>query len=268
MATQPDRLTLIALGILAFTLKATLHEWVGHGGAAILAGCTPEAVSSAWWDSDCSGLADSESARRLVKVGGTIANLVAAGIAAALLGVCRRRPGALGTGAFFLWLVFVTNLLSAGGYMMVDPLFGFGDWSAFIASYGAPWLRWPLIAVGLGLSLVGLISGRRCLLPWLGDDPATRRARSRTLGLLPYFAGATIVPLSALLNPYGAGFVVTSALSSFGGCAWLVWIALKPLTERPESRRGELRRAPLWSLAGALAVVFLFALLGPGVRFD
>ncbi|MCA9661172.1 MAG: hypothetical protein KC486_22715, partial [Myxococcales bacterium] len=99
MATRPDRLTLIALGILAFTLKATLHEWVGHGGAAVLAGCAPEAVSSAWWDSDCSALADPDAARRLVKAGGTIANLAAAGIAAGLLAARRRRPGALGTGA-------------------------------------------------------------------------------------------------------------------------------------------------------------------------
>ncbi|MCA9660638.1 MAG: hypothetical protein KC486_20015, partial [Myxococcales bacterium] len=155
-----------------------------------------------------------------------------------------------------------------GGYMMVDPLFGFGDWTAFIELAGLPWLRWPIIGVGVGLSVLGLVAGRRLLLPWLGDDPPARRARSRALGLVPYLAGAAIVPLSALLNPYGAKFMATSALSTFGGCAWLVWIALDPLTERPEGRRGELRRSPGWIVAGALAALFLFAVLGPGVRFD
>ncbi|MEZ4380488.1 MAG: hypothetical protein R3A79_04025 [Nannocystaceae bacterium] len=268
MRTRPDRLTLVALGVLAFALKATLHEWVGHGGAAVLAGCAPEAVSSAWWSSDCAAAADPDAAQLLVKAGGTIANLVASAIAAALLAARRRRPGPLAAGDLFLWLVFVTNLLSGGGYMMVDPLFGFGDWSAFIALSDAPWLRWPLVAAGVGLSTLGLVSGRRLLLPWLGDDPATRRARSRVLGLTPYLAGATIVPLSALLNPYGPSFAATSALSTFGGCAWLVWIALDPLTERPEAREGAVQRAPGWIVAGLVAAALLFAVLGPSVRFD
>ena len=268
MSETPDRLTLLAMGVIAFTIKVTVHEWLGHGGAGWLAGCEAQAVSSAWWDGDCSALADTEAARRLERMGGTFANLIVAALAAGGLLALRRRPGVLGAGAFFAWLLFVTNLLSGGGYMMVDPLFGFGDWSAFIALSGAPWLRWPLVAAGVGLSTLGLVSGRRLLLPWLGDDPATRRARSRVLGLTPYLAGATIVPLSALLNPYGPSFAATSALSTFGGCAWLVWIALDPLTERPEAREGAVQRAPGWIVAGLVAAALLFAVLGPSVRFD
>ncbi|MCB9705173.1 MAG: hypothetical protein H6711_25085 [Myxococcales bacterium] len=267
MSSRPDRLTLVALGVLAFALKATLHEWVGHGGAAVIAGCVPEGVSSAWWSSDCSALADPEAAVRLVKAGGTIANLIAAALAGGVLAALRGRPGTLGAGAYFAWLVLVTNLLSGGGYMMVDPLFGFGDWSAFIESLGLPWMRWVIIGLGLGFSLLGLVVGRRLLLPWLGEGAEERRARSRALGLLPYLAGATIVPLSAALNPHGAGFVATSALSTFGGCAWLVWIAFDPLVSRPEPRRGVVERRPGWLVAGALAALFLFAVLGPGIEF-
>ncbi|MCB9743498.1 MAG: hypothetical protein H6741_05690 [Alphaproteobacteria bacterium] len=268
MSETPDRLTLIAMGVIAFTIKVTVHEWLGHGGAGWLAGCEAQAVSSAWWDGDCSALADPEAARRLERMGGTFANLIVAALAAGGLLALRRRPGVLGAGAFFAWLLFVTNLLSGGGYMMVDPLFGFGDWTGVLESLDQPALRWVIVGVGLALSALGLVLGRRWLLPWLGQGEAERRARSRSLVLLPYLAGATAVPLSAALNPYGLEFVFTSALSTFGGCAWMVWIAMDPLVEAEEARVGRLPSGRGWWVGGALALLYLFALLGPSLRFS
>ena len=103
-------------------------------------------------------------------------------------------------------------------------------------------------------------------LPLAGE--AERRARSRSLVLLPYLAGATAVPLSAALNPYGLEFVFTSALSTFGGCAWMVWIAMDPLVEAEEARVGRLPSGRGWWVGGALALLYLFALLGPCLRFS
>lgn len=266
MSGPIDRTTLLALGVFAFTVKAVVHEWLGHGGAAALVGCTWEAVSSAWWSSDCSGLADPVAAERIVKAGGTVANLVVAAAAAVVLAALRRRPRPLGTGAFALWLIAVTHVLSGGGYLMVDPLLGFGDWTAFLETVDVPGLRWGLVGLGLALSVLGLLVGRAWLLPWLGRDPAQRRGRSRTLCLLPYLAGAAIVPLSALLNPYGAVFAATSALSTFGGCAWLVWIGLDP-AKRDEARTGAVERSRGWIAAGLACAIVLLALLGPGIRF-
>ncbi len=260
-----DQRTLAALGVIAFTIKATAHEWLGHGGAAVLVGCRLRSVSSAWCDGDCSVLADPDAAMLAVKAGGTVANLALAALFGFL--IARRTRSDLGVADLLMWLLFVTNLLSGGGYMMVDPLFGFGDWSAFIEIAGVPGLRWVIVAMGVGLSVLGLIAGRRLLLPWLGDTPEERKRRSRTIGLIPYLAGAAIVPLSALLNPYGPKFAATSALSTFGGCAWLVWIALDPLVEGPCEAKGEAGRSPaLWG-AAVVAVVFLFAVLGPSIRF-
>ena len=266
MASAPDRLTLVALGILAFTLKAVVHEAVGHGGAALIVGCVPHAVSSAWWDSECAGLADPDAAVRVVKAGGTLANLAVAGIAAGVLLWLRGR-GHLGTGAFFVWLVFVTNLLSGGGYLMVDPLFGFGDWTAFLATVEYPALRWLLVGVGVMLSLCGLFVGRRLLLPWLGREPDTYRTRSRTLCLIPFLSGATVVPLSALLNPYDPIYAATSAMSTFGGCAWLVWIGLDPLRDPPPGPNAAVARSNAWIVAGAAAALLLFTVLGPSMTF-
>jgi hypothetical protein len=86
--------------------------------------------------------------------------------------------------------------------------------------------------------------------------------------LIPYLAGAAIVPLSALLNPFGAVFAATSALSTFGGCAWMVWIGFDPLAKRPETRTGEVQQSRGWIAAGVVSAVFLFAVLGPGIRFS
>jgi len=260
---RPDRLTLGALGVLAFTLKATVHELVGHGGAAVLMGCRPLAVSSAWWDGDCTVAARAEDAARVVNAAGTLANLGIAVLALACYFLLRWR--AMGAATFFSWLVFVTNLLSGGGYLMVDPMFGFGDWTAFIESYGGgAALRWALVTMGVGCSVAGLIFGRRLLLPWLGSGDG-RRARSRELCLIPYLAGASAVPLSALLNPGGPVFAATSALSTFGGCAWLVWIGLDPIPQGEVKAQGEVRRRRGWLVAGGLALVLLFAVLGPSV---
>lgn len=269
-AARPlDLRTLVALGALAFVVKCVVHEAIGHGGACLLIGGEPIALSSAWWSGDYPGV--SLDARRFERAAGTLANLLVAASAAAALAATRRharRAGhPLGTGAFFLWLVLVTNLLSGGGYLMVDPLFGFGDWTAVLDGLPhAAALRWVFVAAGLALSLLGLSLGRRWLTPWIGPGPG-RRDRSRRLGLVPYLVGATLISLSALLNPLGLRYAFTSALSTFGGCAWLVWIAMKPVPAPPADLTGALPRAPGWWLAAALAALFVLGVLGPSVRF-
>ncbi len=266
MSERLHRPTLAALGVLAFGIKATVHELIGHGGAAVAMGCKPLAVSSAWWDGDCSAVADVAQAVRVVKAGGTFANLVVAVLAGAAFVVLSRRSK--GTGVFFLWLLFVTNLLSGGGYMMVDPIFGFGDWTAFIETYGAGGsLRWAIVAAGVVCSVAGLTLGRRLLRPWLGEEQGERRRRSRELCLIPYLAGASAVPLSALLNPHGPVFAATSALSTFGGCAWLVWIGLDPVSQGGVVADGTVAPGRGWFVACGVALLLLFAVLGPSVSF-
>lgn len=256
-------LTAVLLGIFAFTLDAVVHEGLGHGGAALGLGCQPEMLSSAFWSGDCTELSDPEGADRWVAAAGTLANLAVALLAGLFIFAAQPR----GTVGFALWLVLVTNLLSGGGYLMVDPLFGFGDWTAFLGPTPSPILKWSLVLLGVGFSSLGLVLGRRQLLPWIGPPGPERRLRSRRLVLAAYLAGATVVPLSALLGPERELVAFTSALSTYLGCSWMVWIALDPLA-RPSTETVRLRpSAAVWGL-GLGSLILLFTVLGPGLALS
>ncbi len=71
-----DPLTVGAIGILAYMLGNVLHEGAGHGGACLLLGGKPLAISSVYFE--CG--ADS----RLVMAAGTLMNLLAAAVFFAL----------------------------------------------------------------------------------------------------------------------------------------------------------------------------------------
>lgn len=256
--------TILAVGMIVYLVKNVLHEGVGHGGACVMVGCEPQALSSAWF----LGSGEEELspwAQRAIKAGGTIANLA---FAVLLLPLWRRlvaRGSSHGVAAYFVWLSIVCNLLSGGGYMMVDPIGGFGDWTEFLEGL-APALpiRLAIIASGLAISLAALAFGVRTIDAFIGPDE--RRHRGRWLCLGPYAIGGTVVPLAALSNPGGPMFVLTSALATLGGTCWLVWLAF---LVRPEPRRRlafELPRSVGWIAAGVVAGVVTVAVLGPAIQ--
>lgn len=263
-ATAFDVPTILAVGMVVYAVKNVLHEGVGHGGACVLVGCEPQGLSSAWF----LGSHELVSAWgvRAIKAGGTLANL---GFAVALLPVWRsisrsRRTG--GTLAYFVWLSIVTNLFVGGGYMMVDPIGGFGDWSAFLAGLSPDLpIRIGIVAIGLAVSIAGLRFGARTIDAFLGSEDRRRSARWLCLG--PYAVGGLVYPLAAAWNPGGPIFVLTSALATLGGTAWLVWLAF---LAKPHARQGAmptipLPRSPGWIVAGLVAAVVTIAVLGPGI---
>jgi hypothetical protein len=72
---------------------------------------------------------------------------------------------------------------------------------------------------------------------------------------------------AALLNFLGPRYAWTSALATVGGTFLLVWIPTAIRAQAPE-------RAPLgtgwlwgWRAAGVAALIFLFGVFGPGIRF-
>jgi hypothetical protein len=164
-----------------------------------------------------------------------------------------------------VWLSIVCNLLSGGGYMMVDPIGNFGDWSAFLEGLEPQLpIRLGIIASGIAVSLAGLWFGARTIDTFVG--PLDRRRRGRWLCLGPYAVGGIVFPVSAALNPAGSVFMFTTALATLGGTAWLVWLAfLVKDTPRTEVPLVELRRSPAWIAAGVLAAAFTIFVLGPGI---
>jgi hypothetical protein len=55
-AMKRDRLTIVALAVIACALVTVVHEGVGHGGACVLSGCKPELMTSMQFQGDHRGL--------------------------------------------------------------------------------------------------------------------------------------------------------------------------------------------------------------------
>ena len=104
LGSKPDRITVLAIAALVFTLAKVTHEGIGHGLTCLAVGGTLKGVSSSWCDCDTAGV--SAWAGRAVSATGTLANLA---LGAAFLIVLRRMKSGSGALAYFLWLSFAVN---------------------------------------------------------------------------------------------------------------------------------------------------------------
>lgn len=263
-AAALDPLTIGAIGMVAYLLANLLHEGLGHGGTCLLVGGRPLGLSSAWFDGDLTGVSD--WGIRAEKAGGTLANLLFGLGFGAWLRAAKKPSAHL---YYFLWLAMTVNLLQAGGYLMVSPLAGFGDWKDFVRGLPHGWLwRLGLTALGLAISSAALLAAVRTLEPLLGRQVEQRQRRARWLCWLPYgFAGALVFSLAALLNPGGKIFLLTSAAAHLGGTAWLAWLPAWVKGPRAATRDEPLALARHWGwiFAGVGAAVVCIFILGPAV---
>jgi hypothetical protein len=104
VALTVDVWTIVAIATLAYVFANVIHEGIGHGGACVLTGGRPLALSTVHFECDNEG--------RLVAAGGTIANLAAAVLCWTASRFVRGTPHL----RYFLWLSMTVNLLGAGGY--------------------------------------------------------------------------------------------------------------------------------------------------------
>ena len=252
-----------AIGILVYMLGDILHEGVGHGGACLLTGAKPLALTSVYFD--CSPV------NRLVMAAGTLMNLFAGGVFFALGRITGRSYPQL---KYFFWLAMTGNLFAGTGYFLFSGIGGIGDWGEFIQGLGPQW-PWRI-----GLTIFGavtyLLAARISLLelrPLIGSTKEPRYRRAVRLSAIPYFAGGILMCTAGALNPQGMMLIlVSAAASTFGGNSGLMWSTnwLNRGTMIPYGPpAGPMpidRSWPLIVAACAGAIAFI-AVLGPGVRF-
>lgn len=259
---MPDVLTVLAIGAVVYVLASVIHEAIGHGLTCVLVGGDWLGVSSSWCRCDVQGPAS----RRIVSAMGSFANLVA-GIGF-LWGLGRARTGNI---AAFCWLSAGVNLLQGGGYMMVDPLFGFGDWRTVLDGLSPHWIwKVGVSLAGAAISLLTFFVLLRRFEPLAGQGERARKRRGRILCWLPYLAiGGGLMVGSALMNASELRYAVTSALSTLGGTFLLIWIpvALGGPGTTPLSEVLTVRREPEWLLAGLVCALLSLFVLGPGIWF-
>ena len=258
-----------AIAIVAYALSNLVHEGLGHGGACLVVGGRPEELTAVFFDGDLTGLPPSAS--RVVAAGGSIANLIAAGVAWV---AGRSLPADWGRARHFAWLLLAVNLLQAFGYLLFSGIGGIGDWAVVVRGLE------PAAVWRIGLAVAGawlyFIAAPRLLMPWLEPflptDPQSRVARVRTLTVLPYLVGGATFVVAGVLNPRGWIFVlISAAAASFGGTSLLAWypgLWARRSPGQPADRLLGVPRGQVWLIAGAIALLVFVGVLGPGIKLD
>jgi len=264
-ARQPlDLLTVIAIALVAYAIANFLHEGVGHGGACLAVGGTPQVLSSVHFECDLDASATTQ--RRILAAGGTMVNLI---VGAFSLLVLKGIPAAQKPHSYyFFWLFATLNLLMGAGYFMFSGVGNIGDWSVFAKGLWSPLVWRPAFAV-FGIVFYFLLARRlaRALRPLIGDNEhSSRRARQFTLPA--YFAGGLLYCISGLFNPLGPYIIaISAAAASFGGASGLLWLTALLRHFRGEGDAAALARRYDWIGAGIVLAIIFVLLLGPGIHF-
>jgi hypothetical protein len=268
ISRRPDWLTVIGVAVVAHTVTTMVHEGLGHGGACLLVGCRPQLLTTMQFQGDESTV--STSGIKFIAAGGTLANLVAATVAASLL---RRRQERADAGEFFLWLFATVNLLQAAGYLMYSGATNIGDWAEVVRGLTPVWV-WHA-----GLLVVGAVSywlsarwamgrlGRR-----LRTSGTARVAEANRYSVIAYVVGGVVSLAAGLFEPGGALIVLISGVAaSLGGTSALAWgpqLLHDPRFGEPEDPPLLVDRDRRWIAAGAVAAAVFVFVVGHGVRLD
>jgi hypothetical protein len=260
VAATADLWTVIAIAIVAYVFASIIHEGVGHGGACLLTGGHPLALSTVHFECDGEG--------RIVAAGGTIANLVAG------LGfwVASRKASRAVRLRYFLWLSMTINLLQTGGYLLFSGVGNIGDWAVVIQGLQPSWLwRIGLIILGVCSYLLFIWISLLELRPFLGQMEPERLQRAKKLTLVPYLAGGILSCVAGLFNPVGMILVaISAAAASFGGTSGLAWMwqAMRGnRIPRTDFEMSPISRSRGWMIAAGILGVLFVTVVGPGLKF-
>lgn len=260
-----DRLTIIAIAVLAYSLANIVHEGLGHGGACLLFGARPTMFNAIFFNYDETTASD--TVQRLIAAAGSTVNVV---VGLPIVALLRRRSGMAPALRYFLWLFAAVNLLTAFGYLLYSGVGGIGDWARVVQG-AEPVLLFRGVMSGIGAWLYFILAPRLlmpALDPFLGLDLEERQRRARVLMLLPYFVGAATLIVAGIFNPFGMQIVlISAAAASLGGTSLLAWYHRKPRTPSDLALDPPLGIARSWGWIAASAVVlaiFVFV-LGPGI---
>lgn len=269
VAPGADWLTVIAIAVVTHAVAVVVvHEGLGHGGACLLVGCRPQLLTTMQFQGGERSI--SSAGVRLIAAGGTLANLVAASIAVALLRRERERASA---GTFFLWLFATLNLLQATGYLMYSGVSNIGDWADVVRGFTPSWI-WRGALTLLGGVAYWLVT--RWAMGQLGQrlrtTGAARVAEANHYTLTTYAVGGLPALAGGLFEPGGAFIVLISAVAgSLGGASALLWgpqLLRDARLGEPAGPAFHITRDWRWIIAGAVVALVFVLVLGHGISLS
>jgi hypothetical protein len=256
---EDDRLTIVAISVLACVLQDILHEGLGHAVTAWLAGAHQITISTV--------AMQSEIETRWIAASGTLVNLVFAGIFWLLLRNRRRYSPAL---HYFLVLAMMGNLFTGTGYFFFSGVANFGDWAAVIHGLHPYWFwRLGLVIIGAASYYASMLLVTAQLRPF--QVPGEGWRRIRRLSWIPYFTDGILAGVAGLLNPAGLFYVIASALpSTLGANAGLLSLPSLMRGQKIESAEtvAPIRRSLPWIISGALIALLFILVLGRGITWS
>jgi hypothetical protein len=258
----PDRLTVIAIAVIAYAWVNITHEIIGHYGTAALLGNKCLVISSTYIPRAIEPLAWKDN---VIIAAGSTANWAVGLVCFGILRAWRMAPPSL---RYFLWLSVCVNLFLASTYVTVAPIIKFGDsyilihdlqdqlfWRVALVLAGAAacWLSFRLCRAELG-RLIGF------------GGCATRRV-AWELVVPAYVAGGVVTVTSGLFSQLDFKVAqLEAAGGTFGLTAWLLLLPLS-IPEAPATTEHPfvLPRSIGWIVAGALIGLIFIFVLGPGI---
>jgi hypothetical protein len=261
VSAKDDKLTLIAISVLACILQDVLHEGLGHGVTAWLSGAHRVTMSTVALQSDIE--------TRWISANGTVVNLLAAAVFwILLLRPQRYRPAT----RYFLVLAMTGNLFTGTGYFLFSGVFDFGDWAAVIRGFEPHWL-WQLGLVVLGVAsyYASMLAVAAKMKPFQGQVSE----RLRVLCWTPYFTDGILAGLAGLLNPAGLFYIIASALPSTLGAnagllslPWMIRGIMRGASPSVEGQVGLIGRNAGWIVAATVASLIFIFVLGRGITWS
>jgi hypothetical protein len=263
-SARPDWLTVTAIAIVTHAVCVFIHEAFGHAGVCVAVGCTPRLLTTMEFQGDESSLA--RLAVNAISAGGSVANLVAAGVAALIL---RRQRDPARSGWFFLWLFATVNLLAATGYPLYSGLAGIGDWANIVRGLQPAWV-WRVALTAAGAASYWLAT--RWAMDHLGrrlGDAGSRVPAAYRYTLVSYVAMSAFAILGGVFEPGGAFVVlIAAAAGSLGGMSALAWgpqLLQDPRLGKPLDEPLQVSRDGRWMIAAVVVAAVWVGVFGPGL---
>lgn len=257
-----DRLTVIAIAIMAYAGGNISHEIIGHCGTAALLGSRCSLISTTYiplateipvWKF------------RIVAIAGSAMNWMVALVCLGLLCARRNPSPAL---RYFLWLSVCVNLFIPSTYLLASPIIMFGDWYNIIFDLPQQFgWRIAMTAAGVVACWLSFWICRAELGKLIGFGGHAARSGAWALVVPAYVAGGIVTVTAALLSPLPAKWAQLQAVGgTFGLTVWLLLLPLwipgaRTTTEHPFT----IPRSMRWIVAGALCALAFIGVLGPGI---
>ena len=261
-----DLLTIVSMSIVVFVIQNVLHEFVGHGGATILVGGKLVAWTTAYLDHDLVNVSD--VGRRMIAAAGPVINLLVGLLFWYLLRGRDKNPDSM---TFFMWLMMAVNLMTGTGSFFFSGASGMGDLAEVVRGAGPMWIwRIGMIIAGMITYAASIWISLNEMNPFIGTDDPGRNRRAMRLSLIPYLAGSIASTIGAFFNPMSMIFVITSAVSTFGGSSGLAWMTQLYSTKLFTPNKHlpiMIRRNWIWVVVGVPLLAIHIFVIGPGINF-